>query len=140
MKPTANIPMGATSTKSVTVTREMTVANFHAHMPEVYGTPMMIYLMEVAAADAIQPCLPEGWVSVGVGVNIQHLAATPMGFTVTAKATVVSVSDESVTFSVEAHDGIDLIGTGTHIRAPVELERFKKRVKVKAQKHTGSGA
>ncbi len=116
----------------------MTVANFHSHMPEVFGTPMMIYLMEVAAADAIQAYLPEGWVSVGVGVNIQHLAATPIGFTVTAKATVVSVADDSVTFSVEAHDGIEPIGTGTHIRAPIEMARFLKKVKVKAEKNIGS--
>ncbi|MGI9183037.1 MAG: thioesterase family protein, partial [Longimicrobiaceae bacterium] len=46
------------------VTRDLTVAHFHAGSPEVYGTPMMIYLMEVAAAAAIQPYLPEGWVSV----------------------------------------------------------------------------
>jgi len=49
----ANIPIGASASKSVVVTRDMTVAHFHADMPEVYGTPMMIYLMEVAAADAI---------------------------------------------------------------------------------------
>ena len=46
MKATANIPVGASATKSMIVTREMTVAHFHSHMPEVYGTPMMIYLME----------------------------------------------------------------------------------------------
>lgn len=138
MKATAHIPVGVAATKSVIVTREMTVANFHSHMPEVFGTPMMIYLMEVAAADAIQAYLPEGWVSVGVGVNIQHLAATPIGFTVTAKATVVSVADDSVTFSVEAHDGIDPIGTGTHIRAPIEMARFLKKVKMKAEKNIGS--
>jgi predicted thioesterase len=130
--PLSKIPVGASATTAVEVTRELTVAHFHAHMPEVYGTPMMIYLMELAAERAIQPYLPDGWVSVGAVVNIKHLAATPIGFTVTARAEVVSVGDNSVTFKVEAHDGVDKIGEGTHVRAPVELKRFEQRVKAKA--------
>ncbi|HEX8650583.1 MAG TPA: thioesterase family protein [Pyrinomonadaceae bacterium] len=134
MKATANIPVGAAATRSMEVTRETTVAHFHSDMPEVFGTPMMIYLMELAAAEAIQPYLPEGWVSVGAVVNVKHLAATPVGFIVTAKAEVVSVSDHLVTFTVEAHDGVDKIGEGTHVRAPIEMERFERRVKAKAEK------
>ena len=135
MKATANIPVGAVASQTMEVTREMTVAHFHSHMPEVFGTPMMIYLMELAAAEAIQPYLPEGWVSVGATVEVKHLAATPVGFTVTARAEVVSVSDHLVTFTVEAHDGVDKIGEGTHVRAPIESERFGRRVKAKAAKH-----
>jgi predicted thioesterase len=132
MKATAAIPIGATASKSVVVTRELTVAHFHPDMPEVYGTPLMIYLMEVAAADAIQKYLPEGWVSVGVLVDVKHLAATPVGLTVTARAEVISIEDNAIVFAVEAHDGIEKIGEGRHIRAPVHLERFVQRVKVKA--------
>jgi fluoroacetyl-CoA thioesterase len=132
MKATAKIPVGATASKSVVVTHELTVAHFHPDMPEVYGTPLMIYLMEVAAADAIQEYLPEGWVSVGVLVNVKHLAATPIGLTVTVTAEVTSVEDNAVIFSVEAHDGIEKIGQGRHIRAPVHLERFVQRAKMKS--------
>ena len=134
MNPTTNIPVGATGTVSVEVTRELTVAHFHPDMPEVYGTPMMIYLMEAASAKAVAEYLPEGWVSVGVVVNIKHLAATPIGFTVTAKAEVVSVSDKTIVFNVEAHDGIDKIGEGTHIRAPIELKRFEQGTAAKITK------
>jgi fluoroacetyl-CoA thioesterase len=132
MKATSGIPNGASASQSVIVTRELTVAHFHPDMPEVYGTPLMIYLMEVTAADAIQKYLPEGWVSVGVMVDVKHLAATPVGLTVTARAEVVSVDDHTVTFAVEAHDGIEKIGEGRHIRAPVHLERFVRRVKLKS--------
>ncbi|CAN5861354.1 hypothetical protein BH23GEM7_BH23GEM7_20300 [soil metagenome] len=114
------------------VTRDLTVAHFHAGSPEVYGTPMMIYLMEVAAAAAIQPYLPEGWVSVGTAVEVQHLAATPVGLTVTATATLVSRTSKSLAFEVEAHDGVEKIGTGRHVRAPIELARFERRVAAKA--------
>lgn len=60
------IPLGATATTSIGVTRDLTVAHYHPGMPEAYGTPMMVYLMEVAAAEAIQPYLPAEWASVGV--------------------------------------------------------------------------
>ena len=131
MTPTTRIPIGASATTSIEVTREMTVAHFHSHMPEVYGTPMMIYLMELAAAQAIQEYLPDGWVSVGALVQIKHLAATPIGFTVTARADVVEVSDRLVTFTVEAHDGVEKIGEGKHVRAPIEMARFDKSMKAK---------
>lgn len=119
------IPTGATASRSVTVTRDLTVRHHHDDMPEVYGTPMMIYLMEVAAAAAIQPYLPAGWVSVGTQVDVRHLAATPVGFRVTATARVVEVGEKTVHFAVEAHDGVELIGQGTHVRAPIDLQRFE---------------
>ncbi|MCI0490091.1 MAG: thioesterase [Blastocatellia bacterium] len=132
MKVTEKIPVGAWAEKSVEVKKEMTVKWFHEHMPEVYGTPMMIYLMEVVAADAIQEYLPDGWVSVGVVVNVKHLAATPVGFTVTARAEVLEVGENTIKFSVEAHDGKEKIGEGIHVRAPVALDRFMKRVEAKS--------
>jgi predicted thioesterase len=132
MKATQNIPVGARAEKTLEVTRNLTVAQYHEHMPEVFGTPMMIYLMEVAAAAAIEEYLPEGWVSVGVVVDVKHLAATPIGFTVTARAEVLSVSDSTITFAVEAHDGAEKIGEGKHVRAPINLERFMQRVQAKS--------
>lgn len=133
MKPTANIPIGATATQQIEVTREMTVAHFHEHMPEVYGTPIMIYHMENTAASAIQEYLPEGWVTVGVVANVKHLAATPVGATVTARAEVIEVGDYTIKFAVEAHDGFEKIGEGIHVRATVEMKRFMKKVEAKGK-------
>jgi len=126
------IPVGLCGSASVIVTRELTVAHWVPGMPEVYGTPFMIYLMEVAAGRALEPHLPAGWISVGHAVNVRHLAATPLGAEVTASATVVAVEDRLVTFSVQARDGIELIGEGTHVRGLVELERFLARIERKA--------
>ena len=131
---TSKIPVGATATQELTVTEEMTVAHFHAAMPAVYGTPIMILHMENTAGSAISDYLPEGWVSVGTVVNVKHLAATPIGAKVIIKATVTGVHGNSITFHVEAHDGTDKIGEGTHTRAAVELERFLKRVNTKVVK------
>lgn len=128
------IPVGATATRQVVVTEEMTVHHFAPEMPEVFGTLMLVFHMEMTAVQAIQPFLPDGWVSVGIEVNITHLAATPVGATVTLKATVTGVGERDVSFVLEAHDGVDSIGAGTHRRAPVEVSRFMKRVKEKAEK------
>jgi fluoroacetyl-CoA thioesterase len=100
---------------------------------------MMICLMEVAAAEAIENYLPAGWASVGAVVSVKHLAATPVGFTVTARAEVISVSDRLVTFAVEAHDGAEKIGEGTHTRGVINLDRFQARFKSKANKTDGAG-
>jgi len=131
MNPTENIRPGMMGFETVVVTRELTVAHFHPEMPEVYGTPFMIYLMEVAASNAVQSLLPPGWTSVGTEVNVKHLAATPVARTVTATAKVESVSDRLVTFSIEAHDGAELIGIGTHARAAIELARFERHLEAK---------
>ena len=131
MNPTEKIRAGMTGSATTVVTREVTVAHFHAEMPEVYGTPFMIYLMEVAASNAIQPLLPPGWLSVGTEVNVKHLAATPLARTVTATATVSSVTDRFVTFAVEAHDGAERIGEGTHVRAAIDMARFERHLQAK---------
>ncbi len=131
MDPLEKIRPGMEGAETTIVTREITVAHFHPGMPEVYGTPFMIYLMEVAASNAIQSLLPPGWVSVGTEVNVKHLAATPIGRTVTARARVETVNERSITFLVEAHDGIDRIGSGTHLRAAVDVARFERHIAAK---------
>jgi len=133
MKGTASIPIGATAEQEIEVTHEMTVAHFVESMPAVYGTPIMIFHMEQTAGAAITPHLPEGWVSVGVLVNVKHLAATPIGARVRVRAEVVAVDDQTVTFKVEAHDDFDKIGEGLHVRAAVEMARFMKRVAAKGR-------
>jgi len=123
--------IGASASESVVVTRELTVAHFAAHMPEVYGTPLMIYLMEVASARAIAPFLPPGSVSVGTEVNVRHLAATPVGHSVTGEAEIVKVDGRRVEFTLRATDGAELIGTGTHERVIIDLAAFSERLQTK---------
>lgn len=120
--------IGQEAEASTEVTPELTVRHFHAEMPAVYGTPFMIYLMELASSNAVQPHLPAGWASVGVEVNVRHLAPTPVGRMVTARARVVGVNEQRIEFEVQAHDGVRLIGTGMHVRSPIDLARFEKRL------------
>jgi fluoroacetyl-CoA thioesterase len=127
MNPLDRVTVGMTAEKKVTVTPEMTVRHVVPGMPAVYGTPTMILHMEMAAGSAIQPSLPAGYVSVGMTVNIRHLAATPIGRTVRAIARVAKVEEKSILFEVEAWDGARKIGDGWHRRGVVNVAEFERR-------------
>ena len=128
MNPVESLRVGQQGTETVVVRADLTVRHHLPTMPAVYGTPMMIYLMEVAAANAIHPLLPQGWVSVGAEVNVRHLAATPIGRTVTATATVTAIEGRLVSFEVDAHDGVRTIGEGTHVRGVIDLAKFEAKL------------
>jgi predicted thioesterase len=68
---------------------------------------------------------------VGVGVNIRHLAATPLGMTIRAQAELLSVEGRRLTFRVEAFDEVERIGEGEHQRVIIDMERFRDRVEAK---------
>jgi predicted thioesterase len=127
-EPLENVRLGMIGRHEVVVTRELTVGAHVDGMPFVFGTPMMILAMEIASGVAVASRLPAGWATVGSEVNIRHLAPTPLGHTVTATARVIEVSGRSLTFAVEAHDGVRKIGDGTHRRGAVSLESFAKRL------------
>ena len=90
----------------------------------VYATPCMVALMEGAACDAIAEALPEGKTSVGTAMNIEHIAATPVGLEVRAEAEVTEVSGKVIHFTVAAYDEAGQIGKGTHTRVLVDSQRF----------------
>lgn len=92
--------------------------------PEVFSTSRMIALMELAAARAMRPMLQPGQLSVGVVVNIKHLAATPNHIQVAAKATFLGPEGKLYKFKVEAFDPGGKIGEGEHTRAIISTERL----------------
>lgn len=134
----ALVPPGASASRSLVVTEELTVGHWAEGMPPVFGTPFLIYLMEVAAAEVLKPYLADGWASVGAQVNVSHLAATPLGMTVTATARLLSATDRTATFEVVAHDGAEKVGEGTHVRGLVNLAKFEKRWRAKAEAAAGT--
>jgi fluoroacetyl-CoA thioesterase len=92
--------------------------------PEVFATSRMIALMEVAAARAMRPLLGDGQHSVGVGLNVKHCAATPVGSRVRAVARWLRNEGRLMHFNVQAFDEAGLIGEGEHTRAIVDTARL----------------
>lgn len=97
----------------------------------VYATPMMILAMEEAALAAVDRLLDPGQATVGYHLDVKHLAATPLGMRVTARAELVSVEGRMLTFRVEARDEKEMIGEGTHVRAVINLEKFRQKLALK---------
>jgi fluoroacetyl-CoA thioesterase len=123
------IPVGAKGSFSLVVTPEHLANRFKdATLPPVLATPVMIMMMENAALNAIKPYLDSGESAVGTRVDVEHLAATPAGRTVTAEAEVTRVTGKQVGFRIDATDGVERIGTGTHERMVIELGRFIERL------------
>ncbi len=92
--------------------------------PEVFATSRMIAVMELAAARLMKPSLSENELSVGVNVNVTHLAATPNNEEVKAVATYKGKKGSFYKFSVELYDRGGKVGIGTHTRAIVETKRL----------------
>lgn len=119
---------GMKSEATTTVVHENTAASVGAGGVEVFGTPMMVALMENASWQAVLEGLEEGQVTVGTVVDIRHLAATPLGQKVRAEAELIEIDGRRLVFKVEAYDERQKIGEGRHERAVVLLERFLSRL------------
>lgn len=129
--PTTQIAPGLIGTASIVVVPEVTARHLGSGTVAVFATPEMVRLMERAAVNGLAPYLAAGQQSVGTLVNVKHLAATPIGATVTATVELIEVNGRRLTFKVRAHDGVDLIGEGLHERALIDLARFEAKVQAK---------
>ena len=101
--------------------------------PQVFSTARMIALMETASGRVLRPLLQAGQLSVGVLVNIRHLAATPNQTKVSARATFLGMEGKLYRFKIEAFDAGGKIGEGEHTRAIVDTERLIQGAKTRNQ-------
>ena len=124
---------GLVGESTAVVTDALTAASYGSGLVPAFATPAMIALMENASVAAIQPYLSAGQTSVGTEVNIKHLAATPVGTHVRARAEVTTVDGRRVSLHIEAWDDKEKIGEGTHVRAIVDVERFTERLAKKTK-------
>lgn len=126
-----DITPGLQGTRETTVSTEQTARHLGSGGIDVFATPAMISLMEGAAVNAIDPMLRDGQASVGIEVNVKHLAATPQGKHVRAEAEVTEVDRRKVFFTVRAYDEHELIGEGTHVRFVIDLDKYNARLQEK---------
>ena len=101
-------------------------------MPAVLSTPQLIGLLESNARRTLAPFLEPDERSVGVEIELRHLAATPLGAPVTCTVRVISVDGTRVGFQIEARDRHELIARGLHQRAVIRVDSFAKRVQKKS--------
>ena len=119
---------GMTREETFIVEEQHTAYHIGSGDEKVLGTPWMISFMERVSNRLIAEHLPANLMSVGVHVDVKHLAATPMKASVQVRAEVLEVVKNRIKLSIEAWDSRDKIGEGTHLRAVVEKDRFMQRV------------
>jgi fluoroacetyl-CoA thioesterase len=122
---------GLSGTATLVVAEEHTAPRVGSGRVHVLATPVMINLIEAAALEAVERLLPAGHQSLGTVLNVRHIAATPVGLRVTARAEVTGVEGRTIRFRVEASDEKELIGDGTHERVVVNVAKFDQRVQRK---------
>lgn len=130
----SELTVGMKGSAEVEVVHENTAAAVGSGALEVFATPSMIALMEKAALELAGKYLEEGQGTVGIEMNVQHLAATPVGMTVRAEVELIAIEKRVLTFKVEAYAGQELIGTGLHKRCIVLNERFMEKTLAKLNK------
>jgi fluoroacetyl-CoA thioesterase len=124
---------GITAKRRFRIDRERTI-DFMGEKARVYATPMLVRDIEVTCREFLLGHLDAGEDSVGTRVEIDHLAATLLGMEVEIGVSVAEVKGRAVTFTVEAHDGIDAVCRGKHMRFVVDLKQTEARLAAKAQK------
>ena len=100
-------------------------------MPAVVSTPHIIQFLERTARHALAPHLEADERSVGIELDIRHLAPTPVGQTIHCTARVMAVDGSKISFQIEARDQHEVIVRGLHKRAVIRTESFTERVKAK---------
>jgi fluoroacetyl-CoA thioesterase len=123
---------GLVGTATLVVGEEHTAPHLGSGRAPVLASPIMIALMEAAAVDCVERRLPDGQESLGVRVEVEHTAPTPVGLGVTATAELKEVNGRRLSFDVEARDDREVIGKGRHTRVIVDAERFRSKVRAKA--------
>jgi len=124
---------GLAAKRSFRIDRERTI-DFMGEKARVYATPMLVRDIEMTCREFLLGHLDAGEDSVGTRVEIDHLAATLLGMEVEISIGVAEVKGRAVTFTVEAHDGIDAVCRGKHMRFVVDLKQTEARLAAKAQK------
>lgn len=127
------ITVGMKGAQELTVTEELLANKVGSGLVSVYATPMMIAGIEGTAAASVAAELDEGKTTVGMQINVSHVAATPAGMKVRfeTELTEIAPNGKVLTFRVAAYDEKGLIGEGTHQRAIVDKARFEAKAQAK---------
>jgi len=132
----SRITPGLIGTAEIVVGPEHTAPFVGSGRIAVLATPVMINVIEAASLKAVEHLLPVGHQSLGIHLDVSHVAATPVGLRVIATAEVVGLEGRTIKFRVEARDEVETIGGGSHDRVVVSVERFDERVQRKVRGET----
>ncbi|MCE5209841.1 MAG: thioesterase family protein [Chloroflexi bacterium] len=125
------ITIGIIGEIETVVTDADTAAKWGSGLVPVYSTPALVGLLERASVQALKGHVPEGKTTVGGRIDVRHLAATPVGMQVHARAELIEMDGRKLVFKVQAWDEMEQIGEAVHERFLVDEAKFLTRVQAK---------
>ncbi|MBT6158106.1 MAG: thioesterase [Planctomycetaceae bacterium] len=125
------VKIGTVGEERFVVSEQHLIDFAHDGMPEILCTPWLIWFLEHAARNAMLPLLEPGESTVGIVINVEHMAATPLGADVVCRARVIYTDGAVISFQIEAHDEHEQIARGTHKLRVIEAARLARKVQRK---------
>ena len=122
-----NLKVGLKNSGEMPVTESDTAIFVGSGSLKVLATPKMIALMEKISAELAEKNLPENFTSVGISLNVEHIAPTPVGMKIRVESELVEISGRKLTFEVAAFDEAEKIGKGRHERFIVDGKKFQAK-------------
>jgi len=123
-----NLPKDIIYKQEMIVSLKDTAAHYGSGLIEVFATPAMIGFMEGTAQMSVRPYLPEGYITLGIEINVKHLKATPVGMNVFCESKLTGVDGKKLYFEIKAFDEKGEIGTASHTRYIVEAKKFMEKL------------
>ncbi len=128
------IKPGLTNEKTWLVGKEHLASAFGSGLVNVLATPVLVGFCEECARLVVEPLLKEGQKTVGISINLRHLAATPPGMHVTVRAKLVEVDKRRLLFRIKVWDEQECVGEAEHERFIINADRFEQRIEGKTRK------
>jgi predicted thioesterase len=122
------LQVGLSFEKTITLTESHATRHLAGEGIRVFSTPEMVRLMEECALEGVLPFLQPNQNTVGIRVEMRHLAATPMGMKVTARCTLVEIDRRRLVFHAEVRDELEKVGEGMNERFIVDGEKHEQRI------------
>lgn len=128
-----NLQIGMSKTIDFMVNREQLASSVGSGTEDVLATPSLIAAMENVAMQLVAEGLPVGMASVGVRIEADHIAATPMGMQVKVTATLIEMQGRKLSFEIEAFDKREKVGYAKHVRFAIDRTKFQKKADAKLE-------
>lgn len=122
---------GMTHETQTEVIETNTAKTMRSGTHDVFATPALVALCEEASVGAIAPALEPGQATVGIEIDVKHLAPTPIGMKVRAKSTLIEIDGRILTFSCEAFDEREQVARAMHKRCIVDEAKFQQKANAK---------
>lgn len=135
MLPTLTASLPHTATRTITA-RELVPQVFPDHavfasLPDVFATAFMVGFIEATCAELLHQHLEDGESSVGVHIDVSHIAPTPEGMDVTTEVEIVEIDRRRIRFAVTVRDAQEVISSGFHERFVIDAAAFQQKIAIK---------